>query len=165
MSPGGVDFLFLTESKMDMYGIFGALCDQVEGVKVDQEPSFPIFNALGKDIVSEKAKIGGDWVIAGFIPTRLMRDVIRKACNINATFINLIIDSELQKKRIEKRHRKGNVSDEAWIEVLTGMHKIFEPTQENEDNTFDLKIGEDMTIEQVVEQVMEMIKKVPNHIV
>ena len=79
-----------------MYGIFGALCDQVDGVKVDQEPSFPIFNALGKDIVSEKAKIGGDWVIAGFIPTRLMRDVIRKACNINATFINLIIDSELR---------------------------------------------------------------------
>ena len=43
--------------------------------------------------------------------------------------------SDLQKKLIEKRNRKGNVSRKALIEVVTWLHKIYEPTLEDEANT------------------------------
>ena len=110
---------------------------------------------MAQDILSEKAKIGGDWVVTDAIPTRKIRDVVKKECN--ATFIVLIVSEDVQKKRLEKRHADG----EHWMaDWLTSLYKNYEPVGADEKDAFEVVITPEMGLDDVVEKVLEIIKKI-----
>ena len=47
------------------------------GQKIDNEALFPLYDAMGKDILREKKRIGGDWAIAHVVAARVTRDRLR----------------------------------------------------------------------------------------
>ena len=87
----------------------------------------PFFKLLAKDVVSEKKKIGGDWIVTCAVPTRKLRDVIKKECN--ATFIVLTPSPEM----LEKLSRKLPDPD-----YLMSLQKHFEGVQANEEDAFEV---------------------------
>ena len=129
--------------------------DLPKGDKSNQEKTFPFFRLMAQDILSEKAKIGGDWVVTDAIPTRKIRDVVKKECN--ATFIVLIVSEDVQKKRLEKRHADGEHWMAGW---LTSLYKNYEPVGADEKDAFEVVITPEMSLDDVVEKVLEIIKKI-----
>ena len=131
--------------------------EMAEGNLSNQHIAFPFLKILGQDIAMEKAKIGGDWVIAMALPTRQMRDVIKRECS--ATFVILGMDESTQRKRIEARHSHGDESTEQTnIEYLTGIHKLYESCQPDENNAIDLMVEADMSVEDVAQKVLELVR-------
>ena len=130
------------------------LKDLPKGDKTNEEKTFPFFRLMAQDILSEKAKIGGDWVVTDAIPTRKIRDVVKKECN--ATFIVLTVSEEVQKARLEKRHSEDEPGMAQW---LTSLYKNYEPVQSDEENAFEVVITPELELEDVVEKVLDIIKK------
>jgi len=131
------------------------LTDLPKGNKTNEEKTFPFFRLMAQDILSEKAKIGGDWVVTDAIPTRKIRDVVKKECN--ATFIVLTVSEEVQKARLEKRHAEDESGMAEW---LTSLYKNYEPVQADEENAFEVVITPELQLDDVVEKVLEIIKTI-----
>ena len=55
------------------------------------------YKYMGECIDSERKRIGGNWVVAQAVPTRNMRDVIRKVLGKDLVFILLRYCSKLSK--------------------------------------------------------------------
>ena len=49
----------------------------VAGEKMDSEAMFPLYDAMGKEILKEKKRIGGEWAVAHVVPARITRDRLR----------------------------------------------------------------------------------------
>ena len=114
-----------------------------------------MYKFMCRDILTEKSKIGGNWVIADAIPTRKMRDLVKQECN--ATFIVLNMSEELQRKRVTDRHSDGNETQ--MIDWLTSLFRYYEPVQEDEKDAFELFITPEMGIENVVDKVGDLINQ------
>ena len=63
---------------------------------------------------------------------------------------------ECQKKRLETRHGE----DLEAMNFLFGVFEEFEPAGEDEENAFNIIISEDMTKEDVLSKVLEVIAKI-----
>ena len=132
--------------------------DMPKGNVSNQKSMFPFFKLLTNDILSEKEKIGGDWVVASFaMPTRKIRDFIKKECN--ATFIVFTQSEEILKKRLssEKAHYVGLSWFPDWaMNVL----KCYEPVQPDEKDAYEIVLTPEMGKEEVVQNVLSLIKNV-----
>merc|ERR1712012_505839 len=104
--------------------------------------------------MGEKQKIGGDWAVAQAIPTRKIRDVIKKECN--ATFIVLTMSKKYQKQRLSGRHSKGS----KIVGFLAALHKSYESVQPDEKDAYEVFITPEMSADDVVDKVLDLI----NHI-
>ena len=134
--------------------------DLSKGDLSKQEVIIPFLKLLSKDIVSEKKKIGGNWLVTFPVPTRKMRDVIKKECN--ATFINLTVSEDTQRTRLSRRHAKEEDGTKK-VDWLTSMHNSFEPVQADEKDAYELVIlpgmGKDSVAEKVLFTIQEDAKK------
>ena len=134
--------------------------DLSKGDVSKQNIIIPFLQLLAQDIVSEKKRIGGDWVVAFPVPTRKMRDMIRRECN--ATFINLTISEDTQRTRLSRRHNKDEDGDKK-VNWLASMHKAFEPVEADEKDAYELIIlpgmGKDAVTEKVLFTIQEDAKK------
>ena len=134
--------------------------DLSKGDLSKQEVIVPFLKLLSKDIVSEKKKIGGNWLVTFPVPTRKMRDVIKKECN--ATFINLTVSEDTQRTRLSRRHAKEEDGTKK-VDWLTSMYNSFEPVQADEKDAYELVIlpgmGKDSVAEKVLFTIQEDAKK------
>ena len=134
--------------------------DLSKGDLSKQEVIIPFLKLLSKDIVSEKKKIGGNWLVTFPVPTRKMRDVIKKECN--ATFINLTVSEDTQRTRLSRRHAKEEDGTKK-VDWLTSMYNSFEPVQADEKDAYELVIlpgmGKDSVAEKVLFTIQEDAKK------
>ena len=62
--------------------------EAMSGKPLNEESICQSNRYLAKDIAKEKAKIGGNWVVAYAVPFRNVRDIIKQECN--AIFIILV---------------------------------------------------------------------------
>ena len=56
------------------------------GVRMDHEAMFPLYDAMGKEILKEKQRIGGDWAIAHVVAARDTRDRLRYMLSVNRKY-------------------------------------------------------------------------------
>ena len=108
----------------------------------------PFLKLLAKDVVSEKKKIGGDWIVTCAVPTRKLRDVIKKECN--ATFIVLAPSPEMLEK-LSRQLKKTK-------EYLMSLQKHFEGVQANEKDAFEVVLTSKMGTDEVVQNVLDLIE-------
>ena len=130
--------------------------DLLKGDTSNQESTFPFYTLFAKDVASEKQKIGGDWAVAQAIPTRKIRDVIKKECN--ATFIVLTMSKKYQKQRLSGRHSKD--FHPKLVNFLAALHKSYESVQPDEKDAYEVFITPEMSADDVVDKVLDLI----NHI-
>ena len=123
------------------------------GETTDRSAVDNYFRLMAEDIKREKARVGGDWVVAYAMPERRDRDVFREVLGDNAIFVVLDISFDLVKERLS-----GRENDEVAIEMLASMHDKYEPAQSDEPKTLAFEIVKGVTIEENAQKIVALLK-------
>merc|ERR1711874_291821 len=138
--------------------VFDGYRKLLDGHNVDDQIWEDFYDLLCKDVLEERAKLGGKWVIAQAVYTRTARDIIRR--KMGKDLILVVLETEekdLQVERLAKRSL-GNeeVSEENMenakkkVQDFLGRH---DPVEDDEPNTFKVVVTKDMTAEDVAMMV------------
>ena len=129
-----------------------------KGKPFDTDRAAPMYKIFSDDILYEKQRIGGNFVIAHAVPTRKMRDILKEQLGNEAIFITLTISEEAQRKRVEIRHKDQNQEQvQAYIDFLKGMYSSYEPAQSDEKNAFDIVVSPEMSPHDVAKKILELV--------
>jgi gluconate kinase len=126
------------------------------GANVDLDKLKTGYTTLAKDINAQKKRIGGNFSIAEAVTSRSFRDHIRLTIP-DCIFITLTIAKEAQMKRIKAR--QGDHMSEGMLEDLSNIHKLYELPGENEPNTFNVDITDNMKPQDVMKKVLDILEK------
>jgi len=134
----------------------------MSGKEVDPKVWSDFYNLLCDDILKERSKLGGDWVIGQAVYSKAAREIIRKRLGKDLTFVVLESGEEdLQVERMVKRALgDGEVTEEAKEDIKekcaqrAGGH---EHVEEDERNTFAIYVTKAMTPEDVVKKIFETL--------
>ena len=129
----------------------------IEGKEFEIKNVEGYYTGLCKDIKTEKKRMGGDWVVAQAVPSKALRKHIREQLGPELMFVVLNMTKEDQMKRIKQRHNgeeQGGVVD--W---LTKLYDLFEPATDDEENTYGLDVTTEMSREDVMKKVLDILPK------
>jgi len=126
----------------------------LSGREFDIEDYRELYTILCDDIMRERKRIGGDWAVAGVAFTRSMRDHIRSKLGKDLLFVILSMDKEEVRKRVTDRHQ-GN---EQAADMADTMSVLCEPIGEHEENAVDVAVTADMTRDDVVNKILDLVK-------
>ena len=141
----------------------------IEGKYTDPTLWKTFYSMMCDDIIHERNKLGGNWVISQGVYPRAARDVIRNKLGPELRFIQLGMEPELQTKRVAKRlatgfgevKLSGEVTEEAIQKSMERMQKMvgnMDPVQQDEPNTLELDVKEDMSVKVVAERIIEFAR-------
>ena len=100
--------------------------------------------------------LGGNFSIAQAVFNRRQRDQIKKDLGPDLNFIVLNVSKECQRKRIINRHG----GDSKFATMMEKFYDLCEPASEDEKNAYNIDITEDMSVEDVVNKVLEIVKNI-----
>merc|ERR1711936_664352 len=118
------------------------------GQTTDRTPTDAYFRLMAEDIKRERARVGGDWVVAFALPLRRDRDVFREILP-DATFVVLDISFDLVKERLS-----GREDDDMMMEVLASLHGNYQPAQRDEQETLPYQILKGVTVEENARNIL-----------
>ena len=125
---------------------------------VDDSEGCKFYEFMSTMVKNEKKRLGGNFAVAQAVPSRIMRDAIRKVLGKELVFVLLKLTPEFQKERITNRHQDGDESvNQAIIEMCTKINKFYESAEVDEENTFDIVINGDLTPDDVVEKILKIV--------
>lgn len=123
------------------------------GEDYDQEGANAFYGLMCEDIKKERKRIGGDWAIAAVTFKRETRDFIRSRLGPDLVFVVLNMEEKEAKKRVLARHS----GDERALKMMMEVNKICDPVAEDEENAVSVAVTDDMTREDVVNKILEMV--------
>ena len=130
----------------------------MSGQPYDFKKLCDIWSVMADDILRERKRMGGDWAIVHAVPTRALRDHLKKELGPDLIFVVLHMTKEDQDKRIKGRH--GDNEDAGGInDYLTNLHKIYEPAAEDESNALNIQVTPEMTPDDVIAKIFDSLKK------
>ena len=129
----------------------------LNGKPFDKKKICNAFSEMSKDIAKERKRLGGDWVVAQAVPTRELRDHIKSELGPELVFCVLHMTKADQMARIKARH--GN-EESSVNKMLLKAYDFYEPAAKGEPNAIDVTITSEMSPDDVVETILEMIKKI-----
>ena len=123
----------------------------IEGKDFEQKSLENFYASMCKDIITEKKRMGGDWVVAQAVPSRALRDHIRSQLGPDLIFVVLSMPKEDQKARLIQRHGE----ESGFLEHLEKMD-IWEPAEADEERIVaTIKV----TTETLHRELNDLIKK------
>jgi len=131
----------------------GAWLSMSKGGKFDEKVLGMAYREICKDIKSERARLGGDWVIAQAVPTRQLRKLIKDELGSELFFVCLNMSSEEQVKRLERRHGNEEASHQL-TEFCENVSKYYEPAGDDEVGAVNMLVTSDMSREHVARKVL-----------
>ena len=117
----------------------------------------PCIEVLGKEIMHHQSRLGGNMAVALAIFSKKQRQALRETIGPNLVTFVLNMTKEAAKKRLMERH--GGSLPEETLDMLNKIHDFHELADEDEENTFNLTITEDMSPQDVLEQAKEILAK------
>jgi gluconate kinase len=105
-------------------------------------------------VKQQRTRLGGDWAVAWAIFSRAQRERARELLDNDVVFIVLNMTNQCQAQRLHDRHA-GTGAD---MDVMDKMFRLYEPAGEDEGNAFNVTITEDMSREDVVEEVQKIVQ-------
>ena len=117
----------------------------------DRSPTNYFYRLMAEDIKKERARVGGDWVVAYAMNKRTDRDVFREVLGKEVVFVVLDISFDLVKERLSGRG-EGEVD-------LAKEHYTYEPAQNDEPRTVGFEILREATREENAQGVLDLINK------
>jgi len=130
--------------------------DMIERKEYDIEPILDFYSAMCKDIATERSRLGGDWVVAQAVTSRLLRDHMRTQLGPELIFVILHMSQEEQSARAKGRH--GDMEEVG--EFLSKMHDLYEPAGEDEPKTVEITITQEMSREDVCQIIMDRVENI-----
>jgi len=132
-----------------------AFMDLFSGKEFNIEDYREFYTIMCEDIMRERKRIGGDWAVAGVALTQSMRDHIRSKLGKDLFFVILSMDKEEQRKRVTERHQ----GDEQAADLMQLVNNLCEPVGEDEENTVSVAVTADMTRDDVVNKILDLINQ------
>ena len=118
----------------------------------DDYDLFEGYSLVCENILRERKRVGGDWVVAQAVPSRKLRDLIKEKLGPQLMLVVLNLDKELQLERLKPRLETfGEELNEAFVKMKV------EPVGDDEQNIVDLKITRDLQIDDVVKIINEKL--------
>ena len=128
-----------------------------ESQEVDDLAGEKFYKYMSQCVGSERKRIGGNWAVAQAVPTKNLRDVIRKTLGDDkVTFILLNLEKETARERLGQRHGDTETG-KAETEFLLKIQEFYEAKGDDEENTFDVTITNEMDQNDVVTKILEII--------
>ena len=103
------------------------------------------YSLMCENIIKERKRLGGDWIISQGVPSRKLRDLIQSKLGPDLVFIVLDLHKEFQEERLKPR-----IESVGQDFVKAYMKMIFEPVEQDEENVFEIKIVRETNLEEVV---------------
>lgn len=128
---------------------------QISGNQFD-EMIRPVLKIMGKDILRQKIRLGGDFAVAQAVVSRESRELLKKLMGPELVFIVLNLTEESQQARILARH--PGKEQEAFQKLLKSLFAAYEPAGEDEPNAYNVSIDQNMTKDDVMNAVIKTIK-------
>lgn len=125
--------------------------NNLESVNFDD--LIPLWKVMAEDVGFQHKRIGGNFSIAQAVANRKGRDAIREIIP-EVIFVVLKMTKGALRKRLMKRHGDGFESME---QMFTGVSDRYEDKGEDEPNTYQVDITEDMTPKDVMDKILELI--------
>ena len=136
----------------------GAWCHNQEmlatNLTTDRHPTDYLYQLMALDILTERARIGGDWVVSFAFADRHDRDILREVLD-NVIFVVLDISFDLVKKRLHGREL-WEETEEAWP---AAAHDMFKPAESGEPRTFGFEVLDGATKEENALEICNLIVK------
>ena len=121
-----------------------------------EETLNPLYDQMSNHVMIQRKRLGGDMAIAQAVFSRRQRDKLRKIIGPDLVFIVLNMTKECQVKRIKGRHGDSPMLEE-FMRVLVKYAEMCEPAGDDEENAFNVTISEDMSKDDVVKKVLEVV--------
>ena len=100
--------------------------------------------------------MAGDFAVAFAVADRKSREFLRAEVGPNLVFLVLNLTKKCQAQRIEARH--PGEDNQGIRDMLIKMHQHFAPAdEEDEPNTFNIEIDENMTPNDVMNSILRII--------
>ena len=106
----------------------------------------------------ERKRIGGNFVVAQAVPTRNLRDVIRKSLGKDLIFIILSLKKETTLERLTKRQGDSEAGKRI-VDFCIKLESFYELKFPDEDQTYDITITSEMNENDVLEKILEIVDK------
>ena len=84
--------------------LFGKMFRKEELTLEDWDVMEKFSVVLSEDVQTQRRRIGGDWAVAGCLPYRRMRDMIRANLGPELVIVSLVMDEEDIMERLSSRH-------------------------------------------------------------
>ena len=132
--------------------------DLDEETKKNVDVAFKEIGVLtAQEIKKQKDRIGGDWAIAFALFNRTQREAVRKVFGPNLIFVVLSMSKECTFKRMAMRHGEEHMKD--MEKVIDSFINMYRKADDDEEGAINVCITEDMSQDDVVQEVLEAIKK------
>ena len=152
------DLMRACNARADLEHIVEGGGDIDEETKKKVDDAFEEIGVLtGKEIKKQKDWIGGEWAIAFALFSRKQRDAVRKVFGPNLIFVVLTMSKECIFKRLAMRHGEEHVKD--MDKVIDSFIKLYQKAEEDEEGAINVCVTEDMSQDDVVQEVLVAIKK------
>jgi len=116
----------------------------------------PMYKMMAKDLIRQRLRLGGDMAIAQAVFTRDQRDMLRNLIGPDLIFIVISMSKECTAARIKKRHG-DNIGD--FADAFIKFAELCEKAGDDEENAFNVIVTEDMSIDDVMNKVLEIVQK------
>ena len=97
-------FVDMFQGGQNLYSNFSVTEYLLKGKGVDSAGEREFYTAMCEDIKRERARIGGDWAVAGVALTQHSRQHIRSQLGRELVFVILTMEEEKVRARLEGRH-------------------------------------------------------------
>ena len=87
--------------------LFGKMFRKEELTLEDWDVMEKFSVVLSEDVQAQRRRIGGDWAVAGCLPYRRMRDMIRANLGPQLVIVSLVMEEEDARERISSRHQNN----------------------------------------------------------
>ena len=124
-----------------------------------EEKLQPLYNGMAKNIANHRQRLGCNMAVAQAIYTRKQRETLFKIVGPDLIFVVLNLTKNCIKKRLEERH--GDTLNDALMGMLLKMADMCEPAGSDEKNAYNVYITEDMTPDDVIEKIQEIVNQKP----
>ena len=112
---------------------------------------------MANDVLKQRSRIGGDWSIAFACFSRHQRELIRKILGPDVIFIVMSLTKETTMKRLQGRFGEDENGDQFTNQCLA-IYEKYEEAGEDEMNSYNLMIDENMSIDDVNDKVISIIE-------
>jgi len=126
----------------------------LNGKDYNLEPIKNFYSEMCKDILKERNRLGGDWAVVHAIPKKELRDHCKELLGSDLIFIVLNMSKEDQLERVVKR---GGDDLKEMNDTLVRAYKTYEPASEDESNAINIYITKDMTRDDVLQQILQVV--------
>lgn len=123
----------------------------------DRSPTNNVLTLMANDILKERQRIGGDWIVSFAIAKRVDRDFLRKVLGKDLIFVVLDISLGLVIERLSGREGVEKNREEA-----EKFHSVFEPAEKDEPNTIPFEMKRGATREENAQAIFDLINKKSN---